>query len=84
MFKLWTSQSLDFDQFDEQHCYCSCLRKMFEVNYIRGKCKAKKKNTLVSGNASDEKNLHWGGRNKKKFYQFKWFFQIKFSDKKLI
>ena len=27
---------------------------MFEVNYIRGKCKAKK-STLVSGNASDEK-----------------------------
>ena len=37
MFKLWTSQILEFDQFDEQYCYCDCLRKMFEVNYLRRK-----------------------------------------------
>ena len=23
--------------FDEQYCYCDCLRKMFEVNYLRRK-----------------------------------------------
>ena len=38
-FKLWTSQILDFDQFDERHCYCTCLREMFQVNYLIGKDK---------------------------------------------
>ena len=37
MFKLSASQILDFDQFDEQYCYCTCLREMLEVNYLRGK-----------------------------------------------
>ena len=37
MFKLWISQILDFDQFDEQHCYCTCFRQMFEVNHLRRK-----------------------------------------------
>ena len=27
--------NLDFDL--KQHCYCACLHKMFEVNYLRGK-----------------------------------------------
>ena len=43
--------------------------------YIRNKGilgKAKKKNTLVSGNAGDEKNLHPGGR--------KFIFLIDFLD----
>ena len=38
-FKLWASQILDFDQFDERHCYCNCLREMFQVNYLIGKDK---------------------------------------------
>ena len=43
-----------------------CLKLIASEENVR-----QKKNTLVSGNASDEKNIHWGGRNKKKFYQFK-------------
>ena len=35
MFKLWTNQILDIDQFEEQHCYCTCLCDMFEVNYLK-------------------------------------------------
>ena len=35
--KIGTSQILDFDSFDKQLCYCICLYKMFEVNYLRGK-----------------------------------------------
>ena len=37
IFKLSTSQILHFHQFDEKHCYCTCLGEMFEVNYFRGK-----------------------------------------------
>ena len=37
MFKLSTGQILDCVQFDEQHGYCACLHKMFQVNYLRGK-----------------------------------------------
>ena len=42
-----------------------------------------KKNSLVSGNAGDEKNLHVGGQ-KKKFYQFNWIFEINFKFKELL
>ena len=35
----------------------------------------KKNNTLVSGNAVDEKNLHWGGRKKKIFISLTEFFK---------
>ena len=44
----------------------------------------KKKNTLVSGNAGDEKNLHPGGRKFIFFNQFNWIFQIKFALKELL
>ena len=42
----WESRTLNFEiktlnksilDFDEQFCYCTCLREMFEVNYLRGK-----------------------------------------------
>ena len=29
--------NLDFDPFGKQLCYCTCLCKIFEVNYLRGK-----------------------------------------------
>ena len=35
--ELWTSQIFDFDSFDKQLCYCTCLREMFEVSFLRGK-----------------------------------------------
>ena len=39
MFKLWTSQVLDFDQFDEQYCYCYGTKSLkliaSEKNIIR-------------------------------------------------
>ena len=41
-----------------------------EINFW---CKAKKNNTLVSGNAGDEKNLH-SGDCKKFFCQVNWSF----------
>ena len=41
-----------------------------EINFW---CKAKKNNTLVSGNAGDEKNLH-SGDCKKIFCQVNWSF----------
>ena len=37
--KTWTlnKSNLDFGPFDKQLCYCTCLREIFEVNYLRGK-----------------------------------------------
>ena len=32
MFKLRASQFFGFDKFDEQDCYCTCLRELFEFN----------------------------------------------------
>ena len=37
--KLWTSQMLDFDPFDNQQCYFTFLSEMFRVNYPVGKYK---------------------------------------------
>ena len=34
--KLWTSNKSNLD-FDKRLSYCTCLRKMFEMNYLRGK-----------------------------------------------
>ena len=34
---LRVNQTLDFDQFDEQACYYTCLRKIFKVSYLKGK-----------------------------------------------
>ena len=46
--------------------YIYFFRKLFCINYsdqlFPSTNKAKKKNTLVPGNAGDEKNFHPGGR----------------------
>ena len=67
MFKLWTSQILDFDQFNKQHCYCTCLRKMFKDNYTGkyNKCSATPLTfsivlyILIWGSYKWFKNLFW-------------------------
>ena len=35
-FETWTLNKSDLD-LDKQLCYCTCLREMFVVNYLRGK-----------------------------------------------
>ena len=42
----------------------SIQRDIFQVSLLKFYEKAKKKQTLVSENADDEKNLHPGGRKK--------------------
>ena len=44
----------------------SIQRDIFQVSLLKFYEKAKKKQALVSENADDEKNLHPGGRKKKK------------------
>ena len=43
-------------------CFCSIVLPQVKWDLISGITKAKKKYTLVSGIAGDEKNLHPGGR----------------------
>ena len=53
----------------------SIQRDMFQVSLLKFYEKAEKKQTLVSENADDEKNLHPGGRKKKNLMNLIEFFK---------
>ena len=50
---------------------------MKKSSYLLKNTLIKEKNTLISGNAGDEKNLHPGGRNFIFFNQFNGYFSNK-------
>ena len=66
LFQYLSRKIVDYITFLEMLAFNSSLFILFRYRELR----PKKKNTLVSGNAGDEKNLHPGGREFIYFDQF--------------